>query len=467
MNNDTLKEDNLNYLKHNLAVLGLPSLVSLKDRLCFQGIANTASIETNWKLVEKGALLVVIQPEISILQKLYIAERFIDVDAADLKGQVKKNEKEYTLRTLYPYFTYSGGAGDVIVEDCNGRAVWKAVKVGLGCVLLVGSNIEQDILRFRQGDQNSVGGDRGGDIWGIKGERPNYLFEKQLNGLPKYARPADYWPHLLVSYICSYLKIEPEPILPDGAPGAVIITGDDDQAFLEKYDEQQKLLNGVPITYFLHPKTRHTKKTLSLMCAGKNIDLGIHPDALENPSNYNNIFNSQCKWYRGLIGSNPISVRNHGYLNDGYWGHLNAWLGEEIKISSNIPGLDGRVLNGSLLPVKMYIKSQLIEHWSILTAIGDGVRYILGKSEVESAEYIYKLRDAIINEKIPGVIVINLHPQNISDTKSMHIAAMEIIESGFIAWTMNDCLMWFEGVRVKQPKTRYAKFKFFLKTRFR
>ncbi len=463
-----LDETNLIYLKHNLAVLGLPSLGYLRDRLYFNDMDTGNSADINWKSVENGALLVVLRPNKGLLQKLCISDQLINVEMANLEGQINEDTKKYNLRTLNPYFTYTrdvGAVGNVVVRDSNGRAVWLAVKVGLGCVLVVGSDIENDILRFRQGDPASVGGERGGDIWGIKGERPNYLFEKQISGLHKHARQADYWPHLLVTYICSYLQIESKAILPGGVAGAVIITGDDDQAFLDKYEQQQELLNGTPITYFLHPKTRHTKKTLKSMSKGKRIDFGIHPDALENPNIYKDIFKSQCEWYKDLIKSNPISVRNHGYLNDGYWGHLNVWVEEGVKISSNIPGLDGSVLNGSLLPAKLYIKSQLLDHWSLLTAIGDGVRYILSKSEVESAKYIYELRDAIVNENIPGVIVINLHPQNISDTESMHIAAKEIIKSGFIAWTMHDCLMWFEEGRVNKSKTTFSKWLLYLKAK--
>jgi hypothetical protein len=41
------------------------------------------------------------------------------------------------------------------------------------------------------------------------------------------------------------------------------------------------------------------------------------------------------------------------------------------------------------------------------------------------------------------VIVLNLHPQNVSETRSMHRAALELIDSGFLAWSMRDCLDWF------------------------
>jgi len=95
---------------------------------------------------------------------------------------------------------------------------------------------------------------------GFRGERPQYLFEHQLAGLPRYDRQADYWIFLLAEFISSKTGMQLDPILPRGLPGAVIITGDDDQAYLEKYEEQLNLLHGIPVTYFLHPQTRHTKR---------------------------------------------------------------------------------------------------------------------------------------------------------------------------------------------------------------
>ncbi len=146
---------------------------------------------------------------------------------------------------------------------------------------------------------------------------------------------------------------------------------------------------------------------------------------------------------RGITGASPRSVRNHGFLNDGYWGHLNAWVKNRIEISSNLPGVDGTILNGSLLPARVSREGLLTEHWSILTAIGDGVRFAMGKSGPESAQCIFDLADAIKSSQLPGVIVVNFHPQNVAETHEMHAAVIELIHNGFVAMTMGECLDWF------------------------
>lgn len=90
-----------------------------------------------------------------------------------------------------------------------------------------------------------------------------------------------------------------------------------------------------PICYIL---TKHTRKTLRQMRrANPRVDLGIHPDALETPDEYGDRLQEQVEWYRGLVGEQPESVRNHGFLNDGYWGHLPSWEREGIVFSSICP----------------------------------------------------------------------------------------------------------------------------------
>jgi hypothetical protein len=143
-------------------------------------------------------------------------------------------------------------------------------------------------------------------------------------------------------------------------------------------------------------------------------------------------------------------VRNHGFLNRGYWGHLLAWLSKGVRLSSNLPGVDGRVLNGSLLPARVAWNGQLTSHWSILTAIGDGVVFALGMSPEQSAKCVLDLAANIRDSGVPGVLVLNLHPQNIAETLAMHRAAREVVDGGFLAWTIADCLDWFE--RVDRPE---------------
>ena len=352
------------------------------------------------------------------------------------------------LKTLHPYQTYTYVHGLPIIESPDGQCVWLWVPTTYGGgYLLVGTDLAGDLLRFRQGDPMLVANRPTGAKWGIPGERPNYLFEEQLKGDDANSRHADWWVFTLVEFLAGKLGERPSQILPGGARGAVVITGDDDQAYLEKYDEQLTLLGDMPITYLLHPLTRHTQKTMfAMQQRNAGVDFGIHPDALETPERYAECFDEQADWYRRLIGNHPVSVRNHGFLNDGYWGHLNSWLNHGVRISSNLPGFDGHVLNGSLLPARLAWEGRLTTHWSVLTAVGDGVRFAAGMTDKEAGDLVLAVADQIRQSAIPGVMVLNLHPQNVSETRAMHFAAKEIVRGGFIAWNLRQCLEWFDQV---------------------
>jgi hypothetical protein len=92
----------------------------------------------------------------------------------------------------------------------------------------------------------------------------------------------------------------------------------------------------------------------------------------------------------------------------------------------------------------MVWNGELTSHWSILTAIGDGIRFAGGMSQQESADCLFNFASQIKDSGIPGVMVVNLHPQNVSETLQMHHAVKEIVASGFVAWNMRECLNWFQ-----------------------
>ena len=117
-----------------------------------------------------------------------------------------------------------------------------------------------------------------------------------------------------------------------------------------------------------------------------------------------------------------------------------------MRISSNLPGFDGHVLNGSLLPARLAWEGRLTTHWSVLTAVGDGVRFAAGMTDKEAGDLVLAVADQIRQSAIPGVMVLNLHPQNVSETRAMHFAAKEIVRGGFIAWNLRQCLEWFDQV---------------------
>lgn len=340
------------------------------------------------------------------------------------------------LRTLHPYTVYAGG--ETLATDDGGRTSWLAA----GALLVVGTDLGADLVRYRQGDPARAG-DAPDAIWDIAGERPVHLFEHQLEPARPFERHADHFAMALTDAVTRVTARVPEPLLPGGAAGAVVVTGDDDQAELATYDRQLGLLGGTPITYFLHPLTRHDRKTIRRLAGRRQVELGLHPDALDAPERYRERLHEQVGWFVGLTGRRPTSVRNHGYLSDGYWGHLPAWLDEGIAINANLPGLDGRVLNGSLLPARVVYDGTLTPHWSVLTAIGDGVVFVHGESGEQAADRIRAYAATLRSSGIPGVVVLNLHPQNLHATEAMHHAALDLVADGFVTWTLRDCLTWF------------------------
>lgn len=437
----------LPFLAHLLEVSGLRA--AARDRVSLRLHAHDMDAEGRAVLAQGGVVLAV-RPAAGFCAPLGVSLAGEDLDATDLPPGA--NSLGVPLRTLHSNDRYAG-AGEDVVCDADGRGVWRYVSHGGGTVLLVGTELAADLLRFRQGDPAAAQCRPQETLWDVAGERPPYLFERQLAGLPRHAqRQADFWAVLAARLAGAWAGVELAPVLPGNAPGAVIITGDDDQAYLEKYAEQLALLGDAPVTYFLHPLTRHTRKTMREMFAGTRVELGIHPDALDAPQSYAQRLHEQCAWFRELTGDRPLSLRNHGFLNDGYWGHLGPWLAEDIRISTNLPGLDGRALNGSYLPGRVWKDGRLSSHWSVLTAIGDGVRYVDGgRPDADAARCVHELADAIRASGIPGLIVLNLHPQNVADTRAMHAAAREVIRSGFLPWTMSDCLSWFERYELAPP----------------
>ena len=106
-------------------------------------------------------------------------------------------------------------------------------------------------------------------------------------------------------------------------------------------------------------------------------------------------------------------------------------------------GLDGRVFNGSLLPARLAMDGVLTSHWSVLTAIGDGVVFIQSREGRAAGDVVREVGWRVRDSGVPGVVVLNLHPQNIEKTQDMHAAARELVQQGFVAWTVADMISWF------------------------
>ncbi len=405
------------------------------------------------ELDSDAAVIVAVQPAETACALLGLSRRIVNEaprvfeECVGLPGAAR-------LRTLHAFHAYEAAANVLLCDEMRGP-VWIWLERDGKTVIVIGTDLANDLIRYRQGDPQQINGDRGGEMWGIAGERPIYLYTQQREGEPEHCRHADYWALLIASALEKVAGQERRPMFPGNAPGAVVITGDDDQAFLDKYAEQQRVLHQVPITYLLHPLTKHSRKTLRQMQKNNpRVDLGIHPDALETPLAYAECLHDQVQWYRDLVGESPESVRNHGFLNDGYWGHLPSWEREGIVFSSNLPGVCGTALNGSLLPARMALDGKLTSHWSLLTTFGDGMCSIYGWSQEKARQKVVDYGRAVRESGLPGVLVFNLHPQNISEMPGLHQAVHDLIAEGFLPWNMRDCLDWALEMDGSPPRTR-------------
>ena len=331
-----------------------------------------------------------------------------------------------------------------VVVDGEGQAVWAWSPSEQGGSLLIGTDLVADLILIRQGDPLAAANRPTEPLWGIAGERPNYLFEAQLDPGRPFERLADWWLWTLRDALMRHAGVEASPVLPGGAPGVIVITGDDDQAPIEDYRAQRELLGDLPVTYFLHPLCKLDQAGFDEISAGRKIEWELHPDALETPGEYPQRFAEQGAWFEGLIGRKARLVRNHGFLNDGYWGHARPWLAHGIVGSSNIPGVDGRVVNGSLLPARLVLDGKLTSHVSLLTAFGDGAIFVGNWDAATTIEAVLSSGRRIIESGVPGVLVFNLHPANHLRAAPMHQAVQMLAREGFIAMTMGEALYWFD-----------------------
>ncbi len=437
----------LDLLKHLARVFGLAPRVFDQQLAC----VIRGSLATAEAIPSRCELIVVLAPDATTSAELGLLasahapapEMFAAVDGAALR-----------MSSLHGYQAFSSKSGHSrpVVKDAAGRHAWVEVQRGGRRWLVIGTALAADLERFRQGDPARAEDRSGSAKWDFAFERPNYLFEPQLQGLDARVRHADHWCESFVAAIARVIPKARRAVLPGDAPGALVITGDDDQAYLEKYAAQQEALGGLPITYLMHPLTRHDRRSAKRMFGRRRVELGIHPDALETPGEYAARLDEQVRWFEARFGFKASSVRNHGFLNDGYWGHLPAWQLAGIRISSNIPGLDGNLLNASMMPGRVLFDGALSAHWSVLTTFGDGMVFALGLSDEVAAARVRDCAAGIVASRLPGVIVVNLHPQNIDSTRKIHSVLGDIVRMGFAAWTLADCWRWFDDLdRCESP----------------
>lgn len=395
-----------------------------------------------------GKIIVAMLPDRAALAGFGLEASVLEAPAG-LKAVAGQGTAWQRLRSFHPAVHFEGPGLVPVVTDADGRMAWAFRPDASGSgLLLVGTDLAADLVLLRQGRPEAARNRPTEAQWGYAGERPNYLFADLLDAADPFDRPADWWLWTLRDALVRHAGIAARDVLPGGAAGMIIVTGDDDQAPLEDYRAQRELLGDLPVTYFLHPLAKLSASEMAELSEARTVEWELHPDALETPGEYPQRLAEQVAWFEGLVGSKPRLVRNHGFLNDGYWGHASAWLGNGIAGSSNIPGMDGQVVNGSLLPARLVLDGRLTPHWSVLTAFGDGAMFVHDWDAPTALEAIRAAGRRIVESGVPGVLVFNLHPANHVRAAPMHQAVRELVENGFVAATLGEALAWFaEGAQ--------------------
>ncbi|HEV3262036.1 MAG TPA: hypothetical protein VG013_34615 [Gemmataceae bacterium] len=355
---------------------------------------------------------------------------------------------------LLPHVSFTGQGVEAIWSNAEGRAVLAWCKHATGRTLLVGLDVAEEIVRYTQGDPDEVPRGVHKARWNCSFERANYLFDANLVPGRRSVPWADRLGFTLVDLLARLTGLPLAEPLPQGAVGAVMLTGDDDQAPLCKYQEQLSVVRDLPITYFMLPWTRHTPATLAALPAS--VEIGVHVDALDDPDHYETLCTRQCRAVRALSGKPARSLRNHGFLSRAYLGHLRAWESSGIALDLNYAGLDGTALTGSFLPCHTRRPDgSWSQHLSLLTTFGDGLLYISKLSPTQARRRIAALAHNI-ERTHPGVLVFNMHPENIADTRSIHSQIIRLARrKGWMALGAESYLDWLDrwhGVTIREDR---------------
>lgn len=348
-------------------------------------------------------------------------------------------------RPLLAHTSFAGPGVEPLWLTADGRAAIAWWDHDGRLDLLVGLDVAEELVRYTQGDPAQVDIPQDRSMWGYGHERAVYLYQHHTH--PKY--PLEPWAdnlgYFLAETLGRWLGVPLLAPLPGGARGGVLLTGDDDQAWLEKYDEQLRLVGDFPITYLLLPHTRHTPETLAKMPA--NVEFGLHVDALEAPDQYDPVCRKQYAEVCALTGRTVRVVRNHGHLNRDYWGHLAVWDECGLDLDLNVPGMSGTARTGTFLPFRVRrADGSWSPHYGLLSGYSDSLTYALKWSGRKQARHIRRLADQVERAR-PGVLVFNWHPQNVTDNVPAHRAIMAAgRRPGWAALGADSYLGWLKAV---------------------
>ncbi len=344
-------------------------------------------------------------------------------------------------RPLLPHTSFTGSNVEPLWTNSQGRTVLGWYRKGSHKVLLIGLDVAAEIILTTQGDPERVATVKDKTRFSFTFERANYLFDTHLRRRQESAPWADRLGFTVVRLLAEHLDWPLLAVLPGNARGAVLLTGDDDQAPLKSYREQLDLVSSFPITYYLLPFTQHTPQTIRACPA--TVEWGLHVDALEHPEDYDRICAEQAGAVRALTGAAIRGIRNHGFLNRSYLGHLAAWEQCGLQLDVNYAGLNGTALTGSFVPFRVRRPDgEWSDHLSLLTAFGDGMIFICKWSQGRCSRRINQLANQIETET-PGVLVFNMHPTNIRLTRRIHRTILQLgRRPGWIALGGESYLDW-------------------------
>jgi len=82
--------------------------------------------------------------------------------------------------------------------------------------------------------------------------------------------------------------------------------------------------------------------------------------------------------------------------------------------------------------------------------------FALGMSDMEAAERMRSVGREVLRSVIPGVLVINLHPQNVGETRAMHETLRAMVDDGFVPWNMAECLRWFKAADARGSEIEHT-----------
>ena len=327
-------------------------------------------------------------------------------------------------RALLDHVSFSGPELTPIWTTRDGRMVVGWWQRGAQRCLLVGLDLVEELIRYTQGDPAKVHTARDKTLWGMGHERPAYLYEDHIVRGSEMTPWADRLGFLIAGAMSKATGVPLIAPLPRGASGAVLLTGDDDQAELEKYATQQRLLSGFPMTYMMLPHTKHSAATLAAL--PNSVEYGVHVDALDEPDRYADTCAKQTEAVRTLLGKPLRTIRNHGHLNQGYWTQLDAWERNGLTLDFHIRGLDGTCPTGSYLPFRVRrADGSWSDHWSLFSTFSDSMLFLQKWPEAKQISVIKSLAGDIAS-RFPGVIVLNFHPQNVDHIPEVHRAVIAI-----------------------------------------